>query len=258
VLCSLIFALIGVTFGAEYMKTKANFIKTCQRKDPQFVACSLKSNQQLYKQLAIGIEGLEDLHFDPMKLKKIEVLGDGGPVSINTTITKATVTGFSNIKIVDIDINPKTYHSVTKLYIPKLRIEGNYEMKGRILVLPINGRGKCWFEPHGLDITLYLKNRLYENFDHKFFNVTGVSLDFNMSGLKLRLNNLFDGAKVLEDSTNEYLNQNWKVVAESLKPVIAKSIENNFLEALNKLYNFIPAEYIISDIPHPSELYGTS
>lgn len=28
-----------------------------------------------------------------------------------------------------------------------MRLEGNYHMRGRILVIPLNGRGKCFFEP---------------------------------------------------------------------------------------------------------------
>lgn len=44
-------------------------------------------------------------------------------------------------------INPTDYSSVTKFYIPKIRIEGHYRMQGRILVLPLVGSGKCWFEP---------------------------------------------------------------------------------------------------------------
>lgn len=59
-----------------------------------------------------------------------------------------------------------------------------------------------------------------------------------------------------EDSTNQYLNENWRPVAESIKPLIAKSVEDNFQQILNKLFNFIPADYFISDIPRPSELYG--
>lgn len=28
-----------------------------------------------------------------------------------------------------------------------MRIEGQYNMNGRILVIPLIGHGKCWFEP---------------------------------------------------------------------------------------------------------------
>lgn len=43
---------------------------------------------------------------------------------------------------------------VTNINLPKIRIEGIYTMKGRILILPLNGRGKCWLEPSEFDLPL--------------------------------------------------------------------------------------------------------
>lgn len=48
-----------------------------------------------------------------------------------------------------------------------------------------------------MDITLYTKTHLYEKFGHVFYNITETAVDFNITGLKLRLENLFDGVKVL-------------------------------------------------------------
>lgn len=59
-----------------------------------------------------------------------------------------------------------------------------------------------------------------------------------------------------EDSTNTYLNENWRPVSEALKPIIEKTIEDILLVILNKIFHFIPADYLISDIPKPSELYA--
>lgn len=44
-------------------------------------------------------------------------------------------------------VSKNDYSWVTNLNLPKIRIEGIYTMKGRILILPLNGRGKCWLEP---------------------------------------------------------------------------------------------------------------
>lgn len=41
------------------------------------------------------------------------------------------------------------------------------------------------------------KVHLYENFGHVFYNVTETKVDYKISGMKLRLENLFDGVKAL-------------------------------------------------------------
>lgn len=58
-----------------------------------------------------------------------------------------------------------------------------------------------------------------------------------------------------EDSTNQYLNENWRPVSDALRPIIAKTIEDILLGILNKVFHYVPADYLISDIAKPSELY---
>lgn len=60
----------------------------------------------------------------------------------------------------------------------------------------------------------------------------------------------------IEDSTNQYLNENWRPVSDALKPILAKTIEDILLVILNKVFHYIPADYLISDIARPSTLYG--
>lgn len=53
-------------------------------------------------------------------------------------------------------------------------------------------------------------------------------------------------SKFPEESTNQYLNENWRPVSEALKPIIAKTIEDILLGILNRIFHFMPAEYLVS------------
>lgn len=44
---------------------------------------------------------------------------------------------------------------------------------------------------------IYTKPKLYEKFGHIFYNITETKVDFNMTGLKLQLDNLFNGIQLL-------------------------------------------------------------
>lgn len=48
-----------------------------------------------------------------------------------------------------------------------------------------------------MDIVMKTKTHLYEKSGHVFYNVTSTKVDYTLSGLRLRLDNLFDGVKVL-------------------------------------------------------------
>lgn len=109
-----------------------DWLKTCQIADPNFEACSRESIQGLFKQLAIGkllrevrevfviinviafgfnlthlhiskgIEGFTAIEtIDPMKLNRIKIFQGEGPVSINSSVTKVSVTGFADTEVLE-------------------------------------------------------------------------------------------------------------------------------------------------------------
>lgn len=119
--------------------TLADWLKTCTLKNPEFTKCSTGSVQGLFDQLAKGIEELVGLEtIDPMKIERIRILQGDGPVSVNASLSKVKVTGFSKTKVIENQVNPKDFSWITTVKLPKMRLEGNYHMNGRILVIPLN------------------------------------------------------------------------------------------------------------------------
>lgn len=57
-----------------------------------------------------------------------------------------------------------------------------------------------------------------------------------------------------EDSTNRFLNENWRDASEALKPIISKTIEDIMLEILQKIFHQLPADFLVTDLPTPNEL----
>lgn len=96
-----------------------------------------------------------------------------------------------------------------------------------------------------------------------------------MGGLKMRLTNLFENSKALgkqrfiaatmnmffnffhllaDDGVNQYLNDNWKIASDAVKPIIAKMIEDVMLNCLQRMFHQLPGDYLVSDLPTPEEL----
>lgn len=65
---------------------------------------------------------------------------------------------------------------------------------------------------------------------------------------------MFSLSRLSEDSTNIYLNENWKPVSEALKPIITKTIEDILLNMMVTIFHQIPGDYFVSDLPKPNEL----
>ncbi|RZC38061.1 takeout [Asbolus verrucosus] len=231
------------------LDTQPDYVRTCYKKDPNFINCSTHAVQVLFDAIpkgepAIGLDPL-----DPLHIPKIKILqGGGGPVTVNASLSNVTVVGFGKTQVLYNSVDPVTYDFLTKLRLERLRIDGLYELLGRILVIPLRGKGSCWFDAKNIDIVAKSDVTLEKRDGFHFYNVTAIHVKFSIGGLKLHMGNLFDGIKALEESTNAYLNANWKPVAESLNPILSKTIEDIMIGILKRVFDNIPADFFIADI----------
>ncbi|KAF7282905.1 protein takeout-like [Rhynchophorus ferrugineus] len=251
ILSCAIFCLLLSECRAKILTTQPEFVKTCMITKPkdEFVNCSTHAVQILFNEIPRGNAEIGLQILDPLKVPIVNILqGGGGPVTVNASLTDVTIVGFGNTNILYNSVDPDTYDFYTKLHLPKLRIDGNYELLGRILVIPLKGKGTCWFDARDLNINVKSDVIMEERDGFNFFGVKKVHVKFSIGGLKLHMGNLFDGIKALEDSTNAYLNANWKPVAESLNPILSKTIEDIMIDILQKVFDNIPANFFLGDI----------
>lgn len=246
-LLTLAAALLAVR--AAYLKEKPAFLTTCYLKDPNFEDCSLKQLQTLFARLVEGFPEIGALPLDPLQVTEIAVLSQGdGPVAVNSTLTDMLVRGLSKTTAVLHRLNPKTNTLDTRLQIPRLRVDAKYKLSGRLLVLPLSGNGDVTIEPENLDVRAHLNLSLVEREGRRFFHVDSCKVNFTIGGLKMEFTNLYNGQKALEESTNKYLNENWEVAFDSLKPVLTETIEDLLKSVLGRLLDKVPVEYFIGDL----------
>lgn len=246
--------------AVAYYSEKPAFLPSCRIYEPGFTKCSTNSIQKLLDQLNIGIpEVLERFGpFDPMRVRDIVFKQDNNEVAtIRANLTNLVVKGFANTKVKESRVSKKDFSWQTKIYLPKMRLDGRYEMAGRILLIPLSGSGKIFIEIDDLDILLLTKIRLYEKGGFTFDNVTAVQVQLNLSKVRTYLDNLFNGrSKEVERSTNEFFNENWRDFYEALKPLIVETVENILYDVMSTVFHLIPANFFVEDIPTPQQLYG--
>ncbi|XP_039493774.1 protein takeout [Drosophila santomea] len=247
--------------AVAYYSEKPAFLPSCRIYEPGFTKCSTNTIQKLLDQLNIGIpEVLERFGpFDPMRVRDIVFKQDNNEVAtIRANLTELVVKGFANTKVKESRVSKKDFGWQTKIFLPKMRLDGKYEMAGRILLIPLSGSGKIFIEIDDLDILLLSKIRLYEKGGFTFDNVTSVRVQLNLTKVRTYLDNLFNGrSKEVERSTNQFFNENWRDFYEALKPLIVETVENILYDVMSTVFHLIPANFFIEDIPTPEQLYGS-
>ncbi|XP_016969588.2 protein takeout [Drosophila rhopaloa] len=261
ILCLNGIALVMACVSAVAFYTeKPAFLPSCRIYEPGFTKCSTNSIQKLLDQLNIGIPEVVERFgpFDPMRVRDIVFKQDNNEVAtIRANLTELVVKGFAKTKVKESRVSKKDFGWQTKIFLPKMRLDGKYEMAGRILLIPLSGSGKIFIEIDDLDILLLTKTRLYEKGGFTFDNVTAVRAQLNLTKVRTYLDNLFNGrSKEVERSTNQFFNDNWRDFYEALKPLIVETVENILFDVMSTVFHLIPANFFVEDIPTPQQLYG--
>ncbi|KAK9686882.1 hemolymph juvenile hormone binding protein (JHBP) [Popillia japonica] len=113
-------------------------------------------------------------------------------------------------------------------------------MEGRVLMLPISGSGNSSGNYTNIDVSVVIQNQRIVKDDETYLNVKDFFIDFNIGHASVRLENLFNGDKELGEAMNLFLNDNWKSVANEIKPVLEDTIANIFKKFANKIFHKYP------------------
>jgi hypothetical protein len=153
--------------------------------------------------------------------------------------------------------------------VPRIELDSKYKVDGKVLILPITGNGKSnltlgnWAH---LDFTfhrLILILPLSENVDikvkfapvvvmkngkeHLSIPSNKFKLVFETSRMYLRLEGLFNGNKALSDNMNLFLNENWEIILQELKPAVRNTLTQILASIFNSVFDKIPYQDMFND-----------
>jgi len=134
------------------------------------------------------------------------------------------------LKDIDLDTDKKEWTFMGNF--PKVELIGKYDMKGKILILPIAGNGATNLTIDNLLVTYKCMYELVNKKGEEYANCKDSSVDFTMDRMYFKFDNLFNGDPRLGPEMNVFLNENWKEVSQEVTPGISavmKAIVNSVL-----------------------------
>uniref|UniRef100_A0A336LYW4 CSON008370 protein n=1 Tax=Culicoides sonorensis TaxID=179676 RepID=A0A336LYW4_CULSO len=209
-------------------------IKKCKITDTKCFEEQFNYALKNYKQ---GIPSLGVPSIDPLKIEKIEISENNQgksrrPINLDMTFTDIDLTGLSDCKISNVkgwDTVQKDFKSNMELTIkgPVLKLAGQYTIKGRVLILPIEGAGDCELSLENILIKVNFTGQGTENNGKRYIKITKPVISLKTKKLNTRLENLFNGDMRLSKQMNIFLNDNWRDIFEELKPAIIETFADD-------------------------------
>lgn len=127
-----------------------------------------------------------------------------------------------------------------------LTLEGDYTMGGRVLLLPINGKGRCKLDFHGWDSDWKIKTKAVEKNGKQYMTIQDSKLGLKASRLTMDFENLFNGDKQLSETMNTFLNENWQEILNELRPSLSETISQILISIVSGTFSRIPYDEIFT------------
>ncbi|KAJ4439281.1 hypothetical protein ANN_07401 [Periplaneta americana] len=135
-----------------------------------------------------------------------------------------------------------------EVQIPVFDMEGTYELDGKFSLLPLKGNGKFKMALHSYTTNFKLKADAITKNGDVYWDVKSFDLVIsNPKNLTVHFDNMFNGNKVLGDSTNKALNDNWEGFWEELRPSMQETFGKIFLEIIKVLFSKVPEKNLFLD-----------
>ncbi|KAH1024373.1 hypothetical protein HUJ05_003864 [Dendroctonus ponderosae] len=209
------------------------FIQVCKRNDPNLEQCVIKNVEILRPMMKRGIPELFVPSMNPLEIPEASL---SGSQSFQASFKNIQLYGADQFKLESFETDFKTYHIKVKLSFPSLRIKSLYNIKGRILILNLDGHGPADGNYTNVRTSLSLKGEQFQKNNKEYVKWHKEDIDISIGKINLYFEQIFGSNEELNDQTNRVINENIDQLIEELQPVIQKIVSEFVFSLINRLF----------------------
>ncbi|BES96742.1 JHBP [Nesidiocoris tenuis] len=233
--------VIGLASSAKLPKTW----KTCKQTDKNANECLRAAAEHAVRSMKNGNRDLGVLPLDPLHFNHLSMDGGNGPVNVQLDLKNLDMYGISTAKVQRIKADWDNYLLEGDITFGRdFVLLGDYSVKGRVLLLPVVGEGKCNLTFQNFVAHLSGVGRELIKGKNRYMEIEKLTVGIETSRFIMNLENLFNGNKALSDNMNLFINQNWQEILQELRPSISKAFGEGFRQVANQVFTRLPLDVI--------------
>ncbi|XP_017892819.1 circadian clock-controlled protein [Ceratina calcarata] len=241
VFLGIVVATLCASFGLEL----PSFLHVCSRNDPNLGQCIINSVYNFMPYLKNGLPDYKIPSLEPLLLKELTSTSGG---NIKLKLSNVNVYGASDVILKRINANMQKLRFIIDLDLPKLRIEGGYNIDGQLILLRIRGDGPVNgnFTNCKASVKLQLEKTKGADGD-TYLKVSTLQTKIAVGGGKLRLQNLFGGDPALGEAVNGAINSNFDSFIQELTPALESAISSTFTQIADSVLSQFSYDTLFPD-----------
>lgn len=221
--------------------TSSGQVEKCPYEDTK---CVEKVANEIFSNKLSGINEINLAPLDPLKVSDCVVkTNEKSPINLEIRFSNLMLHGFKGTTASKIKGFKKDITGVFSMIL-KNKVNyliGNYEMKGKFLVLPIFGKGPCNITLVEPTFTASFKAEPNDKDGKQYLKIKEFKLKMDVKKVINNYENLFND-KTLSDNMNAIMNQNWKEFHDQASGPVVKSIGNDIKKMIARVFETKPYE----------------
>ncbi|CAH2093367.1 unnamed protein product [Euphydryas editha] len=216
----------------------------CRQRDSKLNDCLKNAVPDALRRMKEGVPALSVPPLEPLHVSGMNIDAGVGPVVLTQNYRGIKLHGLTDSIITTYKADLKHYRLKTESVTPKMEFVADYVMKGRILVLPIQGKGVANITMVNLVVKHDIFGEPIKRDGEIYMHIKDYKVKFIPEKVSLYFSNLFNGDKRLGDQMNLFLNENSELVFNELKESYEKSLSSVFQDVTNKIFDKVPMNKI--------------
>ncbi|XP_050543635.1 protein takeout-like isoform X2 [Daktulosphaira vitifoliae] len=219
--------------------------KGCLRDDPSLNECVVRKGSAVISRIVQGDPKYRIPKLDPLIIPEMTIQQGTKQVGLTMRCKNCELHGLKNTKFVKANVDEKKKHVIWNFELDRCMFLGLYSVEGQVLILPIKGDGNANITVTGVTFSYEYDYKLEKKANNRDYTViTKSDLRFNATGMVLKLENLFNGDKLLGDNMNLFLNENWKDLLKEFGPTIGNALGTVMKNTLGSVSELVPYDFI--------------
>ncbi|XP_059487340.1 protein takeout-like [Neocloeon triangulifer] len=250
-ICRAVLLFLSVIFSTTHAaKLKiGDFAQACRADGPELNECVRQAMLKVIPKMAKGVRDLGLIPFDPLKVPKVVIDQRGnGPVGLQLTFVNSEHVGVSKLAPHTVRVVPERMYFEINSTLPNYRIIGDYEVTGRILLLPLIGNGPSNFSMNDLQLNWVFFGKPEVRNNKTYCRLTDCRIRMRIGSGFMNLENLFNGDKRLGDNMNRILNDNFLEVIKEVQPALEETFSQLYLKLISPIFASVKYEDVFPGI----------
>ncbi|KAJ9599799.1 hypothetical protein L9F63_026353, partial [Diploptera punctata] len=186
--------LFAIAACAPALAKLPNYIDPCVRNSPEFEECLLNRTMMVMPHIGEGVPELNVPRVEPLIVHMLHLEQGSSGVKLKMSLRDLNIRGLSMylFRKFKLDLSSMP-HATALIWLPRIMLDADYEVDGKLLLVPLKGKGHMYANASSLtvDLSVGLQRRQVDGKTYLHPLSTNIKLKFGGDS-DPHLGNIFD------------------------------------------------------------------